>query len=452
MNYLIAISFWIFAFWLIRRDMARREGLSSAIWIPSLWAFILLSRPVTVWLGFGGGDDSMEGSPLDRLFYLVMIALALWTLSKRGVNWSMVVSKNWPIFLFYAYLLISVTWADAPVVSFKRWFKDFGNIFVALVVLTEPDPLQAIRAIFVRCAYVLMPLSVIFVRYFPDMGRRYSKGGGMEVTGATMQKNSLGILVVICGFALLWDWMERTRSDRMQLTRIERSLPFIFFLLGVYLLYQCDSETSIICLILGGTVMFAQRIPFLKNHTGAIGILTLTASGAFFVLDWMFDIKEAVVGSMGRDMTFTGRTDVWRALLDLKTDPLIGTGFCMIWSDRKYLDQLPDGVGVSAHNGYLETYIDGGMLGVFFLIIMLLAAAWRINRQIGKEGLFSLFRFAILLAILIGDFSESHFGRMSPLFFVFLLVSLELPWRTWEAPEAVVIESHRVTEEAAGVI
>ena len=430
MNHLIALSFWIFAIWLIRRDTARREGISSSLWIPTIWAFILLSRPVTLWLGSGGGVDTLDGSPLDRLFYLAMIFLALVTLARRNINWSLLVSENWPMFLFYGYFLVSVLWADSPVSSFKRWFKDLGNVFVACVILTERNPHQAFRAVFVRCAYVLLPLSVIFVRYFPDMGRRYSRAGGLEVTGVTTQKNSLGVLVLVCGLVLLWDWFERSRRDRERLNKIERYLPFGFFLIGTYLLHLCDSATSIVCLTLGATILLSIKVPILRQRIGALGGYSLAAMAGFFLVDWLFGIKETVIGSLGRDMTFTGRTDVWRELLALKTDPIFGVGFCSIWSDRSYLSRLPEWVGGSAHNGYLEMYLDGGAMGLLVLGVMLMALAWKTNRQLAMKGNYSLIRFATLVAILIGDCSESHFGRNGPLWFMFLLTSLDLPQLT----------------------
>jgi exopolysaccharide production protein ExoQ len=439
MSHLIAIAFWIFVIWLIRRDTARREGISTALWVPTIWAGILLSRPVTAWLGFGGGDDTLEGSPLDRLFYFTMIFMAIVILSRRRVDWGALLAENWPIFLFYGYMLVTVLWADSPIVSFKRWFKDFGNIFVALVILTEANPRQAIRVVFVRCAYVLLPLSVIFVRYFPNIGRRYSRSGGLEVTGVTTQKNSLGILVLVSGLVLLWDWLERTREDRVRLSRVEKSLPFIFFLIGVYLMHLCDSETSILCLIIGGGIMFAGRMPFFRNRIRSLGVILVFGFAGLFALDWLFGIKEAVVGSMGRNMTFTGRTEVWHELLKLKTDPILGVGFCSFWSDKSYLVRLPGWVGASAHNGYLETYIDGGAVALFFLAIMLVAAAWRTNRQLGTNGYYGLLKLATVVAIIVGDWSESHFARMGPLWFLFLLTGLELPWRDMrvEAPAPV---------------
>jgi hypothetical protein len=160
--------------------------------------------------------DTLDGSPLDRLFYLGMIVSALFVLSRRGVDWGDLFSKNWAIVFFYSFLLLSVVWANSPFSSLKRWTKEIGNIFIALVILTEVNPLQACRVVFVRCAYVLIPLSIIFIRYFPSLGRRYGvHGGALESIGVTTQKNSLGAMVLVCGLVFLWDWLESSRPGAL---------------------------------------------------------------------------------------------------------------------------------------------------------------------------------------------------------------------------------------------
>lgn len=424
--HLILLVSWGIFLWLIKKDIARRKGISSAIWIPTLWVAVISSRPLSFWLGFGGGGDSLEGSPLDRLFFFAMIFLALMKLSKRRIAWGKMISQNWPIFLFYGYLLLSVLWAEFPFVSFKRWFKELGNIFIAMLILTEEEPEEAARAVFVRCAYVLLPLSIVFIRYFPSLGRTYTTAGALESVGVTSQKNSLGTLVTVSGLILMWDWFERSRKGAPKMDKLDRYLPLGFLLIGAYLLYQCDSKTSILCLVISACILAASRIPFLRARLSMLGVGSLVAAVMFSVLDWAFGIKEAIVTGLGRDMTFTGRTDLWRELLALKTDPWIGTGFLSFWSDKKYQSQLPYYLadGRSAHNGFLEVYLEGGGIGVFFLIVMLLGVGWQIHRKLSVGGDYVLIRFAVFVTVLIGDFSESHFAIMSPLGFLFLLTAI----------------------------
>jgi hypothetical protein len=66
---------------------------------------------------------------------------------------------------------------------------------------------------------------------------------------------------------------------------------------------------------------------------------------------------------------------------------------------------------------------------------MLLFVGFRINRHLATGGNYALVRFSALVAILIGAFSESHFGRMSPLGFLFLLAALDGPWLEQQVPE-----------------
>lgn len=425
MPHLILFSFLLFAFWLIRQDTKLREGISPALWIPTLWMGIIASRPVSAWTGIGGSGDTLDGSPVDRAFYLVLILAALVVLSRRGVNWGWLISQNLPLLIFYGFLLISVLWANSPYSSFKRWFKESGNILMALVILTDPRPLQAFRAVFVRCAYLLIPLSLIFIRYFPDLGRRYNQhSGAMEAVGVTFQKNSLGTLILACGLILLWDWLQRMGDTSRQRGTAERFAPPIILGIAGYLIFLCDSKTSILSLAIGSLILLSIRFSALRQKVSDFGVYALLAAVAFVIADREFGISETIIRALGRDMTFTGRTEVWAELLKVRTDPMLGTGFMSFWDDQRFQSRLPYWVAFSAHNGYLEVYLAGGWVGVGALSVMILGAIARINRALADGSDYSAVRFAILVMALIANFAESNFACMTPLGFLFILAAI----------------------------
>lgn len=434
---LIFFSFLFIVWRLLKRDQAIRGGISRSVWIPTLWLGIIASRPLSAWFGHSGVRSDVEsataGSPIDMLGYMVLIAASIFVLGRRQFDWGTLIQRNWPIFLFYSFLLLSVLWANYPFVSFKRWFKEFGNILVALVILTEANPMQALRAVFVRCAYVLIPLSVIFIRYFPDLGRVYSiHSGEMQATGVTFQKNSLGAMVLVCGLVLLWDYVKLRQEQLGQKEKKKyRRADFLarvgVLAFGGYLLYVCDSKTSMLCLILSGGILAASRWRFLRPRLHLIGTIGLLVVVGFILLDQTFGIKDELIGSLGRDMTLTGRTDVWEVLLNVGTDPIIGTGFCSFWDDLKYQSQLPYWIAFSAHNGYLEIYLAGGMVGVGLLSLMLLVTGLRIQKSLAAGNQFAVLRFAAFVTVLIANFSESNFAVMSPVGFLFLITALEVP-------------------------
>src|SRR5205814_4956384 len=109
------------------------------------------------------------------------------------------------------------------------------------------------------------------------------------------------------------------------------------------------------------------------------------------------------------------------------TNPVFGTGFCSFWDNQNYRSRLPNWVRSEAHNGYLETYLDGGIVGLFFLGLMLLTLAFKLNRQLPSGSNYAVVRFTVLLVTLIGNLSESNFGRMTPLGFLFLLAAIDIP-------------------------
>lgn len=374
-----------------------------------------------MWLG-GGGGDTLEGSPLDRLFFFGLILASALVLSRRAVRWGPLLGANWPLLLFYGFLLVTVVWANSPVSSLKRWTKEAGNLLVVLVILTEPEPLQAIRAVFVRCAYLLIPLSIVFLRYFPDLGRSYSiHSGELQVTGVTTQKNSLGTLILVCGIVFLWDWLERSRPGAVRPGRIDRWAASAIFATGLYLLYISDSKTSMVCLALAAAIIAAVRLPVLQRRISAFGLLSLFGGLALFALESTFGFSRDFIASLGRDMTFTGRTDVWRELLAVGTDPYLGTGFMSFWDDATFQDRLPGWIAFSAHNGYLEVYLAAGYAGVTVLAVFLLATALKINRALATAEPYAVVRFAILAAMLFANVSESNFACMTPLGFLFLI-------------------------------
>jgi len=80
-------------------------------------------------------------------------SLALRTRQKRpqvGALQGGALKHQMKLLLTILFLLLAVLWANSPPTSVKRWFKEFGNIAVLLVVHTEARPQQALRAVVLR--------------------------------------------------------------------------------------------------------------------------------------------------------------------------------------------------------------------------------------------------------------------------------------------------------------
>src|SRR5260370_14425006 len=156
-------------------DRERKSRVSPALWIAVVWVSIGASRAVSQWLRIGpvleSSDQYLDGSPLDRLILTGLLAAGLVVLLTRSRRVGALLRANGPLLVLLLYCAVSVLWSAYPFVAFKRWTNALGNAVMVLAVRTEPYPAAAVRRLLARSAFLLVPLSVLFVKYYPDLGR-----------------------------------------------------------------------------------------------------------------------------------------------------------------------------------------------------------------------------------------------------------------------------------------
>lgn len=398
---------------------------------------VIGSRPLSLWIGAGTGKES---DWIDQAFYFGMIVGSWAVVTSRRVNWNKLFAANIAMTLFYLYLATTSFWSADPVGSFKRWFKVCGMVFVVLVILSEKEPLQAMRAVYIRCASVLFSLSVVFIRYYPNLGQSYSRSGEKMFTGVTTQKNSLGEIVMVFGLFLIWDYLETLAARPKPLWRRMPLDGLLLLPMGAWLLSISESKTALLCLLIGVTVMVAHgRVGSLMvNRVILLGTLSLP----FFLLltQQLSPVVAPLVGAFGRNMTFTGRTYIWQNILaDKALNPFIGGGFQNYWADEgaeAIRQALQTGVS-SAHNGYLELYLDGGLIALGLLFYLFWTKGSRLVERLRRSARlrnvpppmvrYQHLRFAILIVAIYYSLSESGFARLMPIWFTTVLVLMDYP-------------------------
>ncbi len=433
--------FIIFILWLSYRDRQLRPMPSSALWVPLLWLLIIASRPVSFW--FGGSyativmERYLEGSPMDRNVYIVLLLLGFVTLYRRDIHWSDVYGRNrWIVFLF-AYWLLSLVWADYAFVGFKRWFKDVGNVVMVLVVLTDRKPIAAIRALLSRCTNLLVPLSVMFIKYYPELGRYYDTTTWQHLyRGVAIEKNSLGVLCFCCGMFLVWDFLEMRAAPEKWTDTADTVCRAALAGMVVWLLLKANSVTSSLALLLVAGILLYMQLPSARHKIRHLGTFSLLLTVAVIILYSLPEIVESLLNMMGRSMTLTGRTELWEQVLKVPINPLIGTGYQNFWLGNRaeQLWSLWNFRPNQAHNGYLETYLNGGLVGLMFLTSIIIAGAVKIRNTLLRFGMrnIDILRFGILSATVFYNWTEGYFNRMSPIWFVFLLSTVSLRSQRFE--------------------
>lgn len=415
-------------------DPAKEPKTSPALLVPLIWMFFLSSRLPMQWLGIQGmtvdASAIEEGNPVDRTVLLVLILLAVGILISRSFKWSDFFVRNIALVTFISFALVSVLWSDFPLVSFKRWYRDLGNYFVVLVVLSDAQPLEAFGTLLRRLAYLLLPLSVLLVKYYPGIGRIYTvwEGAAMYV-GATTSKNMLGAVCMVSGLYFFWDTLTRWPARKERQTKRVLLVNYAFIGMTIYLLNMANSATSRVCLAIGCIVIVAARSGWAKRHPGFFKFLVPAIFVLYVIIAFGFDVNGQLAGAVGRDPTLTGRSDIWKLVLSMHTNPIVGVGYESFWLGSR-LEPIWRIYGPinESHNGYLEVYLNLGFVGGFLVVGILLSSYRNICKQLtAANGLASL-NIAFWAIVLFYNMSEAAF-KGGLMWVLLLLAGVAVPER-----------------------
>lgn len=441
---------------LFRLDQYWDARPSGAIWVPFAWLLIESTRPVSAWISLnvpGNATDAyIEGSPLDRNILTALLALGLYFLSKRRSQVVAIIKANPAIILYFTFCLISLSWADYPFVVAKRWVRSIADVVMVLIVITERNGLDAFRRIATWVAYLTIPLSIVLIRFYPSLGRYYSRGGVPEWTGVGTDKNALGAICMLYGVVLLWRWLDIYRQKRTM--KRKRSLTAIGggLLMVIYLLAIANSQTALACFAMAGTLIVATA--WSKKY-GSPAPLTTIVIG---MVGFCYCVLIAGVGGwlltlLGRNATLTGRTEVWDTLLAHAVNPWIGAGYENFWiGDRVDLfNRLLGGLN-QAHNGYIEIYLNIGFAGLLLLGVLIISGYRNILRELRRDKMAARLKVAFFVICLIYNFTEASFKMMSPVWFTFLWAVIFVPsprlLRSGASINTLRIETKNVSEIA----
>jgi exopolysaccharide production protein ExoQ len=428
----------VFVVCLLVRDVRQNPGVSHALWIPLLWLLIIASRLPTEWFGsivMSSGAAYEDGSPLDRNVFLALMIVGVLVILRRSVSWGSLTIGNSAITLFFVFTFVSILWSDFPLVAFKRWHKVFGHIIMVLVVLTDREPNLAFTALLKRCGYVLLPLSVLYIKYYPELGRGFDTWTGAAVnTGITTNKNALGNLCLITGPFFLAMLLAGAKGKRF-MTGLDRYIGIAFLYMIGWLLMTAQSSTARVSTVLAVSTILGLRSAMIRRHFSALLVTACVVVGLLLTLT---NIKDAFIVQLGEDTTLTGRTELWEELQKIPSNSLVGVGFESFWLGNR-LDGLwqkywwrPN----QAHNGYYEMYLNLGWIGVIILCSMILAGYRKARRQTlvarpppDAQAALTLclaeYRFAFLLGLVAYNMTDATFKALHPSFFLFFLVALE---------------------------
>jgi exopolysaccharide production protein ExoQ len=419
-------------------DRDKGAKTSFALWIPVLWLSVSASQMLTEWLALlglmhpapqtGTAGALLEGSPPDRYFLTILVILALGVLVSRARKVGALLKSNAPILLFFAYCGLSIIWSDYPDVSFKRWIKAIGDVAMVLIILTDIEPFVAIKRVLSRSGFVLVPVSVLLIKFYTNLGRSWNEWGGITYRGVATSKNELGGMCLLFGLGSMWRICLALRGGNGK----RRFGPFIantvLLLMVLWLFWKANTITALSCFLMASTLIVVTSIPMLAQRRWIIHVLVVAMLGVAFAALFL-NVGSGLVETVGRDTTLTGRTTLWNLVLGMTGNPLLGTGFESFWLGPR-LESLwnvfwwhPN----EAHNGYIEVFLNLGWIGLCLLALLVVTGYRNVMKALRQDTDMGSLRLAFFFTAIAYNFTESAIRIMHPIWIIFLFAIVVAP-------------------------
>ncbi len=333
------------------------------------------------------------------LFVLSIILL----IAKRRELFNLIRREKF-LTIFLLWCLITVIWSKYPFVSFKRYIQYLTVITVCLSVFLHVKNYKHILQVFkiILGLYLIIALGTIFT--IPGALDRFGIWRGIAP-----HKNILGqtSLIAVIFFTAIFK-NERTLKSK--------AIVATLIIIGIVLLIGCKSSTSLLTFLilfaLSATLLIDKIFePIGIRRTVSLFIIFMSLL-IFISIMWVIpEVVEVAVGSTGKDLTFTGRIDLWADIWEeAKNHLFIGAGYQGYWvvtsAKIEQLYEMYPWLPTQAHNGYLDVINEVGIVGLTLLILLIIN--YFVNLAKAKQR--QMWKWFIIASLII-NITESMFIR-----------------------------------------
>ncbi len=318
---------------------------------------------------------------------------------------------HWYLLLLPLYSTASALWSQFPALSLRFGVQLTVTVAVSIVVARRLSPRHFIMLLFVFLGETMVA-SLLF-------GFVRSDGAWQGVYASKNALAGAAAMLVVMAAGLVLD---------AGLPKALRTAAALMLALAFFMLVKAQSTGA---LILVFPVLLAQIalvfLPGLSPATRQVAaiFLVLALALAALLLQSNADVLvDRFLDATGKDITLTGRTDLWREALRLIGErPLFGVGYQAFWvkgygpaEELWYMFGIKARSGFHFHNTYISNAVEIGIVGVALQIFVLYGAAWSsgvwaIRRRSAESSiLFAL----VLLVIAISMIEVPVFFQFSP--------------------------------------
>ncbi|WP_325892098.1 O-antigen ligase family protein [Grimontia sp. NTOU-MAR1] len=144
-------------------------------------------------------------------------------------------------------------------------------------------------------------------------------------------------------------------------------------------------------------------------------------------------IEFIVTDLMGKDLSGSGRVDMWADILLSIDSPILGYGFGGgFWGEFGYANGLIDPRYIllgHAHNGFVDTLIELGVLGVIFYFMLLIKCIVDSLRRYRTQGEHFLLPLFLSVFFIIYSVTGSAYIKQNNILFILACLAAFLPYK-----------------------
>jgi O-antigen ligase len=176
-------------------------------------------------------------------------------------------------------------------------------------------------------------------------------------------------------------------------------------------------------------VIAAAHCNFGRRHPGLIKALAPASFVLYLILTVGFGMAGELSQAIGKSANMSDRTHIWEVLLSVPVNPLLGTGYQSFWLGPRveWIWARLNGDNVlEAHNGYLQIYLDLGLIGLFLLCTFLISTYRKICKRLVPLTPIGSLGLGLWTLLLFYNVTEASF-EVTLLFVTFLLAAISTP-------------------------
>jgi exopolysaccharide production protein ExoQ len=283
-------------------------------------------------------------------------------------------------------------WSRDPAVSLRYGLQLSFTCLVAVAIATRLSPRDFLWALF----------TVHAVAAACSMALPNPVGEGGAWLGIFGSKNAFAFTMsnlALVSLALVLDPRTRSRA---------RMVAFVGVLLSLFLVLMGRSTgalvTTILALTVGLSLAAARRLSPGTRYLFLLQVLLgMMAAG---LLAWSFsaEIQRAFLDTTGKDMTLTGRTELWaEAFREISYRPIVGHGYQAVWLPGNPVAeamwakfQIASKSGFHFHNTWISNAVEIGIAGaalqaVIFVTALVLVWRWVLASPSAPSLYFTMF-------------------------------------------------------------